>query len=113
MLFRFSHKLGVVANNDLSGVPIYITLTDLATVPMPDEKAKKDKKKPEGIVYNVPGQAQVTVFDSQKKFFEGKLPVTQFGNQETLAGNLFDKKATTQVTFDPSTGGLIKIERGE
>lgn len=114
VLFRFSRKLGVVANNDLSGTPIYMTLNDLGTVPEPDIKAKKEKekKRPEGIVYNVPGKAQVIVFDSKKTFFDGTLPITQFGNQETLAGNLFDKKATTQVTFDPATGGLIKIERG-
>ena len=112
VLFRFSRKLGVVGNNDLGGTPVYINLTDLATVPAPEEKAKKDKKKPEGIVYNVPGKAQITVFDTNKTFFEGELPITQFGNQENLAGTLFDKKATTQVTFDPSTGGLLRIERG-
>lgn len=112
VLFRFSRKLGVVANNDLGGAPIYVTLTDLKSVPAPDEKAKKEKRKVESIIYNVPGQAQLTIFNSTKKFFEGTIPVTQFGNQETLADNLFNKKSTTQVTFNPTTGGLMKIDRG-
>lgn len=30
--FRFSKKLGVVANNDLAGTPFYISLKDLKTV---------------------------------------------------------------------------------
>ncbi len=112
VLFRFSKHLGVVANDDLSGAPVYVSLTDLNTVPEPDEKTKKEKKKLEGIVYNVPGKAQISIFNNHKTFYEGTIPVTQFGNQEILANDLFNKKATTQVTFDPVTGGLIKIERG-
>ncbi len=112
VLFRFSKRLGVVANDDLSGVPVYVTLNNLNTVPAPDEKAKSEKKKIEGIVYNVPGKAQLTIFNSNKTYYDGTLPITQFGNQETLADNLFNKKTTTQVTFDPVTGGLVRIERG-
>ena len=112
VLFRFSKRLGVVANDDLSGAPIYVTLNNLNTVPAPDEKAKSEKKKMEGIVYNVPGKAQLTIFNSNKTYYDGTLPITQFGNQETLADNLFNKKTTTQVTFDPVTGGLVRIERG-
>ncbi len=112
VLFRFSKHLGVVANDDLGGAPIYVTLTDLNTVPIPDEKAKNEKKKLEGIIYNVPGKAQLKIFSGNKTYFDQTIPVTQFGNQETLANDLFNKKATTQVTFDPVTGGLIKIERG-
>ena len=44
--FRFSKKLGVVANNDLAGTPFYITLKDLKTVKMPQDDGKK-KKEPE------------------------------------------------------------------
>ena len=50
--FRFSKKLGVVANNDLAGTPFYITLKDLKTVKMPQDDGKK-KKEPEGIAYNL------------------------------------------------------------
>ena len=51
--FRFSKKLGVVANNDLAGTPFYISLKDLKTVKIPQEDGKK-KKDLEGIAYNVP-----------------------------------------------------------
>lgn len=112
VLFRFSKHLGVVANDDLGGAPIYVTLKNLNTVPAADEKNKNEKKKPEGIVYNVPGKAQLKIFSGKKTYFDQTVPVVQFGNQETLANDLFNKKATTQVTFDPVTGGLIKIERG-
>ena len=103
--FRFSKKLGVVANNDLAGTPFYITLKDLKTVKMPQDDGKK-KKEPEGIAYN-------TVKDGKKKLYEGEVPVTQFGIIEYLAPVLFNKNSTIKVYFDPNTGGLLKVDREE
>lgn len=114
--FRFSKKLGVVANNDLAGNPFYISVKDLKTVKMPqvDENDKKKKKELEGVAYNVPGQALVTLTDgSKKKLYEGELPVTQFGVIEYLAPVLFNKNSTIKVYFDPNTGGLLKVDRDE
>lgn len=110
--FRFSKKLGVVANNDLGGTPFYISLKDLKTVKIPQEVDKK-KKEMEGIAYNVPGQAMVTLTDGKKKLYEGEIPVTQFGVIEYLAPVLFNKTSTIKVYFEPNTGGLLKIDREE
>ena len=110
--FRFSKKLGIVANNDLAGTPFYISLKDLKTVKIPQEDGKK-KKEMEGIAYNVPGQAMVTLTDGKKKLYEGEIPVTQFGIIEYLAPVLFNKNSTINVYFDPVTGGLLKVDREE
>lgn len=116
--FRFSQKLGPVDKDDLSGTPIYINISNLETPTLaPAEEGKKDKKKeknePEGVVYNVPGRAQVCVTYGRQTLFDGEMPITQFGTQECLAPVLFNKKATTKVLFDTTTGGLIKIDREE
>lgn len=108
--FRFSKKLGLVANNDLAGAPFYISLKDLKTVKLPQEDGKK-KKDLDGIAYNVPGQAMVTLTDGKKKLYEGEIPVTQFGIVEYLAPVLFNKNSTIKVYFDPVTGGLLKVDR--
>ena len=71
------------------------------------------KKKVDGIAYNVPGKAQVILTEGKKQWFNGELPVTQFGTIEYLAPALFNKKSTVQVTFNPDTGGLIKVDREE
>lgn len=110
--FRFSNKLGVVANNDLAGSPFYIHLKDLKSVSIPTEDDKK-KKAMEGIAYNVPGKAMVTLTDGKKKIYEGEVPVTQFGIIEYLAPVLFNKNSTIKVYFDPVTGGLLKVDREE
>jgi len=110
IVFRFSKKLGVVGKDNLAGKPIYISLTDQKTVTLPQEETGK-KKELKGVAYNVPGKAQVIITDGKEKFFEGDLSITQFGIVEYLAPSLFDKNSTVQVTFNPSTGGIIKVDR--
>lgn len=113
VLFRFSNYYGVVAADDLSGAPYFLSLTDLKTVPPLSEEALKDraKGKIEGVVYNVPGMAKVRLYTDDAELLSKNIPLAQFGNQETLGEKLFNKKARTKVTFDPKTGGLLKIER--
>ena len=109
--FRFSKKLGVVANDDLAGDPYYISITNLNT---PDlSNVAENKKKLEGVAYNVPGRAQVILTENNKKLFDEELPITQFGTIEYLAPILFNKSSTVKVLFDTATGGLIKVDRGE
>lgn len=108
--FRFSKKLGVLGVNDLAGSPVYYTLTNLKTVPeqMPVEGKPK---KIEGIVYNLPGKAHFSVFNSQETLFEGDFMITQFGNTDTLTESLFEKKSVVKVTFNPATGAVVKVDR--
>lgn len=107
--FRFSKRLGVVANDDLAGEPYYISVSDLKTPAIP---ADDGKKKVDGVAYNVPGRAHVTLTDnSNKTLFDGELPITQFGTIEYLAPVLFNKNSTVKVLFDTATGGLIKVDR--
>lgn len=112
VLFRFSRKLGVLDSEDLSGNPIYYSLTNLTDLPQPaEEKKAKKVKRPQGIVYNIPGKALLKIFNDQEVLYEEELPVAQYGNTDVLATDLFNKGAATRVTFDPSTGAIRKIER--
>ena len=108
--FRFSKKLGIVANNDLAGEPVYITLKNLQTVKVP---ADDGKKKVDGVAYNVPGKASIVLKQGKNTLFEAEVPVTQFGTVEYLAPTLFNKNSTVKVIFNPVTGGLVKVDREE
>lgn len=108
--FRFSKKLGVVANNDLAGEPVYITIADLKSITIPEVDPKKQV---DGIAYNVPGRARVMLSYHNEELFNAEVPVTQFGVVEYLAPVLFNKNSTIKVLFDPDTGGLVKVDRGE
>ena len=108
VVFRFSKKLGILAKDNLAGEPIYISISDQHTSPTNTEEPKK---KPAGIIYNIPGKAAVTVKSNNKKYFEGNMLVTQFGESEVLTNSLFNQKVNTRVIFNPITGGISKIDK--
>ena len=110
VVFRFSKKLGVVKADNLVGEPIYITVTDESALPPANEEAKAQKKM-EGVIYNIPGKARVSIESTTKNYYEEELIVTQFGETEVLIDNLFNKKVNTRVIFDPVTGGIRKIDK--
>ena len=104
---RFSKKLGIVNEKNLVGEPVYLSLTNETKLPAAANEEAKAKKKPEGIIYNIPGKGKVTVKTANQTYFNGKLPITQFGETEIL---LFNKKINTRVIFSPVTGGVLKID---
>lgn len=108
--FRFSRYEGVVDADNLVGEPYYIHISDLHT-PNVTNDAMDEKKKLEGIVYNVPGRARVQLTHEEVTLFDGELPVTQFGSQEYLSPVLFNKTSTIKVLFDIHTGRLLKVDR--
>ncbi|MBQ1666105.1 MAG: DUF4831 family protein, partial [Bacteroidaceae bacterium] len=110
ILFRFSKKLGFVDADDLAGTPYYISVKDQHTVILPDEK-ENEKRKIEGIVYNLPSMALISVFYGTRTMISQKLPIAQFGMIDQLAPTLFNKNTTTKVLFDTSTGALLDLQQ--
>lgn len=113
VLLRFSRKLGFVEKENLAGEPIYYNFKNKKTVriPTPEELEKKKILKKEGICYNIPGKAEFTIYTRSKKLFNGELSIAQLGTTEILSKTLFNRGETTKITFDPATGGIIKIEK--
>ena len=110
VVFRFSNKLGVIKEDNLAGEPIYITVTNENTLPQANEE-EKAKKKLEGIIYNIPGKASVTIKGNGKQYVNEEVLLTQFGETEVLIDNLFNKKVNTRVIFNTTTGGIVKIDK--
>jgi len=111
VLFRFSDLLGIVDADDLGGAPVYMNLkaTERAPVLDPKEAAKKEKSL-KGIIYNIPGKANVEIMMNKKTLFKGEEQIAQFGTQEGLAPAMFeDKKAPVKVLFYPETGAIKQI----
>ncbi|MCC8146348.1 MAG: DUF4831 family protein [Bacteroidales bacterium] len=110
ILFRFSQYLGVVDPEDLSGSPVYMNLIDLHTVEIPEVDPKRKSKEPESIVYNVPGKAEIEIYNGTKKIYSSEVNVTQFGTTQILGTSIFeDKKAPVKILFYPETGGIKQI----
>ncbi|KAA6331539.1 hypothetical protein EZS27_019856 [termite gut metagenome] len=107
IVFRFSRKLGMVSADNLVGEPVYMTLKDLQLIPTPLETKGKGV---EGVAYNVPGRAKITITKNKDVLFKSEFPVTQFGVVEYLASTLFNGKTTIKVIFNTTTGGLTKVD---
>ncbi|KAA6325130.1 hypothetical protein EZS27_025615, partial [termite gut metagenome] len=108
IVFRFSKKLGMVAADNLAGEPIYMTLKDLQLITAPPETKGKGV---EGVAYNVPGRAEITITKNKEILFKSEFPITQFGVVEYLAPTLFNGKTTIKVLFNTTTGGLTKVDK--
>ena len=111
---RFSERFGLVDADDLSGDPIYIKVKDLETVPVDTllgNTVNNKNDKAGGVVYNVPGKAEVSVTLDGEPLAEATLPVTQFGGTEVLGDVLFNKNSTIRIEFDPVSGAIVHIER--
>lgn len=115
IVFRISKKLGVLEADNLAGEPIYIKLeshSPIQTTAVGEEESKKKKKSPKGILYNIPGKANVAITYKGKTLFEdNNMLFAQFGSTELLVDDLFNKKVNTRVIFDDITGGIKKIDK--
>lgn len=114
--FRFSKHLGLVDNDDLSGEPYFITLTDettlvgaAASLAAAAQNVKPKKEIPD-LRYRIPGRARIVLSNTTNKVIEFTAPVAQFGKIEHLGGDLFNKKFTTRVRLNPVTGNIEKID---
>lgn len=107
VLFRFSTLRGLVAADDLSGIPYYLSLkpTTIAVTPA-DPKSKPDKV---GLYYVLPATTQVQINDGIKTSFSGEFLMPQFGKIVPLSEDLLRQK-NLKVTIDSQTGRLLSIE---
>lgn len=113
LLCRFSRKLGLVATDDLSGEPIWITVKAQGSLPPIEndaEAAKKKAKLEQGLYVNQPRRAQVTIFTATQTLLTAEVPVAQLGTVEVLSDALFNKKLDTKVTLHQHTGSVKQVE---
>ena len=110
VLVRFSDQKGVVDSNDLSGEPVYINIKNQNTVSQGTTEVL-DKKLINKVVYfNVPSQVAFDLTFNHTNMLHMVLPIAQFGREEFLSEDLFNKRASCQIWFNPITGNVEKIE---
>ena len=102
VLFRLSHRLGMVDFDDLSGTPYYISIKNL----YPTQPQQPEYKKEDGIFANVPSMAQVQFYQEDQLLATFEVPVAQFGYVEMRPADLF-KRAPVRMYFHPATGAIV------
>ena len=107
ILFRFSKYYGIVANDDLSGEPVKISITK--NVHQLAAPAKQSQKSAPAIYYNLPGSGVMTVTYSDRELINHPVDVAQWGVSVPVNSTLLDRN--TQITFNPMTGAIVSIEK--
>ncbi|MCD8282438.1 MAG: DUF4831 family protein [Prevotella sp.] len=112
VLFRLSKYLGLVDNDDMSGVPYYITVEDLQIIPRlkTDADGEKNVKGDVGITVNMPGKIRITLTEGTKQIAQFETYAAQYGTLESLSSTLFSKKQTSHVQLNPVNGNVESIQ---
>ncbi|MGM9804064.1 MAG: DUF4831 family protein [Muribaculaceae bacterium] len=111
VLMRISDQNGMVDADDLSGEPLYLTMTVIEQGELPVDDKGVEKKLPKGaIIYNMPGKAEFTLQYNAKRVARKTFNVAQLGVEFGLDPTLFsNKKAPSFVKFHPETGAVMEI----
>lgn len=115
VLMRISDINGMVDSDDLSGEPLYVSMSVVEQGKLPVDEKGETKKLPKGaVMYKMPGKARFTLSYEGKKVAEQTFDVAQLGVDFGLDPNLFsNKKAPSFVKFYPETGAVMEIGEAE
>lgn len=108
---RLNARRGFVGPDDLSGAPVYLSLsvTDKGKIPLTD-KGEERKFPKNGIAYCIPGTARVTLTYKGNDIAVKNVSLAQLGVVYGLDPSLFsDKKAPAYAIFDPTTGAVTEL----
>jgi hypothetical protein len=106
LVFRLSALRGLVAADDMSGAPYYITIKP-QTIPMTAADAKT-KAEPVGIYYSIPASTDIVVTDGVNTIAKVNLLIPQFGKVVPLPAALF-RSDKVKAVIDPQTGRLLQF----
>lgn len=114
IIIRFSSKLGPVDADDLAGEPIYFSLINKTpkqeTQLSEKELERFQKKLNEGLIYNIPGKADLSIEFQNKILVTLMVDVVQFGSKDVLVRKMFDNmKKPIKIYFYPELGAIRQI----
>lgn len=114
VIVRFSEKLGPVDADNLAGEPVYLTLkskTPKVELQLSERDLRRlENKLSEGLVYNVPGKAGLTIEYGNRAVKNIETDVVQYGAKDVLTKKMFDNmKRPIQVLFYPELGAIKQI----
>lgn len=111
VLARLSASEGLVAADDLSGAPVYLTLVPVLQGKLPVNDKGETKTFPKGgVAYRIPGTAEAKLTYDGATLAEAEFDVAQYGVVFGLDPALFtSKKSPSYLHFNPLTGGVREL----
>ncbi|MEZ3590298.1 MAG: DUF4831 family protein [Muribaculaceae bacterium] len=111
VIARLSALDGIVDADDLTGDPLYLSVSIEEQGEMPVNEKGEEKKFPKGgVAYCIPGTANVDITYRGRTLYDATLPFAQYGVIFGLDPSMFtDKKAPAYLLLNPSTGAIREL----
>lgn len=111
LLARISPTQGIVARDDLSGIPLYLSYQILSRGHLPVNDKGETKKFPKGgVAYTIPGSAHIALTFEGATIGQADIDVAQLGATFGIDPALFtDKKTPAYIEFSPVTGAVTRL----
>lgn len=107
---RVAAGRGVIAADDLSGLPVYLSVevTDRPRIPL-NAKGEEITVPKDALVYRLPATAEVTVRHEGETLAAATVQMAQGGLDYGMKAALFaDRKAPAYAIFNPTTGAIVE-----
>lgn len=111
VLARLNPYTGFVNRDDLSGDPVYldIRVTEKPEIPK-DEKGQEGRLPRDGVMYMLPGTAEISIQWQGRELFSTTAEMAQYGIPFAIDPALFtNRKAPAAAIFNPATGALRSL----
>lgn len=100
--------------DNLAGEPVRLTLTNKTpkvALQLSEKELKQlESKLSEGVVYNVPGKADLTIEFNNRALVNKEVDVVQYGSQDVLVKRMFEnQKQPVRIYFYPELGAIKQI----
>ncbi|MDR0333724.1 MAG: DUF4831 family protein [Dysgonamonadaceae bacterium] len=114
VIARLSERLGLVDADNLAGEPIYLSLrnrTPRVEMQLSERDLRRlESKLSEGLVYNIPGKANLTIEFRNRTLKNTEVDVVQYGSQDVLTRRMFDNnRQPIRILFHPELGAIRQI----
>lgn len=111
VIARLSPIKGLVDADDLSGEPIYLSMSILSKGEEPlDDKGLPRPFPKNGIAYNIPGTALFSISYDGAEIASQQIDITQLGITYGLDPKIFtDKKSPAYLLLNPINGAILTL----
>ena len=111
IIARLSAVDGIIEPDNLAGAPITLDVKIVKRGELPLTEKGETKAFPKGgVAYRIPGTANVSVSYAGRQVASAEVPLAQLGVVFGLNPALFsDKRQPYSVTFDTTTGAVLKL----
>ncbi|GAF01515.1 DUF4831 family protein [Saccharicrinis fermentans] len=111
VLCRFNQQKGLVDAMDITGTPIYFKMDVEKMKVLKNNSSERSKDPaPNGLFYNLPAPATITIVDKNTTIASKKVKLAQYGQVISMPPSVLSKESVV-IEICPKTGALLSVSK--